>query len=171
LSGTRIDDIITTTLGSKGSIISQTTDITQMTAIKDINDHVVEYQKTDTLTHTIIHSDSTGLLTGYSVITETKIDAIYNTTSKETNYASDHTTITGYEEISHNSDSSSSWDVILDAKYGLEGRWVDDGVSTKAFDGHDVLLKEFLDAGHAEAAHFQALQLIGVAAAAHDHVV
>ena len=167
ISGTIIDGIVTTTVGSKGSVISRTTDITQMTAIKDINDHVVEYQKTDTLTHTIIHSDSTGLLTGYSVITETKIDAIDNTTSKETNYANDHTTITGYEEISHNSDSSSSWDVILDAKYGLEGRWVDDGVSTKAFDGHDVLLKEFLDAGHAEAAHIEALLLIGVTAVAH----
>jgi len=171
LSGTRIDDIITTTLGSKGSIISQTTDITQMTAIKDISDHVLEYQKIEG--KTTIHSDSNGLLTGFSEITETKIDAItYNTTIFETNYAPDHTTKTGFEEISHNIDSSSYWDVVFGIKYVVpEGSWGDDGVSTKAYDDHGVLLKEFLDAGHAEAAHFQALQLIGVAAAAHDHVV
>jgi hypothetical protein len=172
VSGTIIDfsGIVTTTIGSKGIVISRTTDITQMTAIKDISDNVLEYQKIEG--NTTIHSKSTGDLTSFSEITETKIDPItYNSTSKETNYASDHTTKTGYEEISHNSDSSSYWDVIFDTKYGIEGRWEDDGVSTKAFDGHDVLLKEFLDAGHAVAAHFQALQLIGVAPVAHDQVV
>ena len=169
LSGTIIEGIITTKIDSSGHVISQKADTTQMTAIKDSNDHVVEYQKTDPLTHTTIHSDSTGELTGYSVITETKIDPItYNTTSKETNYASDHTTITGYEQISHNSPGTSYWDIIFDAKGGYDGKWLDDGLKTTVFDQNDVQLKEILDADHPEAVHLQALQLIGVAAAAHD---
>ena len=169
LSGTIIEGIITTKIDSSGHVISQKADTTQMTAIKDSNDHVVEYQKTDPLTHTTIHSDSTGELIGYSVITETKIDPItYNTTSKETNYASDHTTITGYEQISHNSPDTSYWDIIFDAKGGYDGKWLDDGLKTTVFDQNDVQLKEILDADHPEAVHLQALQLIGVAAAAHD---
>ena len=164
-----IDGIITTTFDSHDSVVSRTTDITQMTAIKDSNDHVVEYQKIDG--NTTIHSDSNSLLTGYSVITETKVDPItFNTTSKEINYASDHTTITGFEEISHNSGSTSYWDIILDAKGGYDGKWLDDGLNTTAWDQDGKQLKVILDAGHPEAVHHEALLLIGVTAAAHDHV-
>ena len=170
LSGTIIEGIITTIIGSKGIVISRTTDITQMTAIKDSNDHVVEYLKIDG--NTTIHSDSTGALTGYSLITETKIDPNNgNVTNNETNYASDNTTITGYEQIGHNSDSSSYWDAIFDTKGDYDGKLLDDGLNTKAYDQHDVLLQTFLDAGHPEAAHIEALLLIGVTAAAHDQVI
>ena len=91
-------------------------------------------------------------------------------TSKEINYASDHTTITGFEEISHNSASTSYWDIILDAKGGYDGKWLDDGLNTTAWDQDGKQLKVILDAGHPEAVHHEALLLIGVTAAAHDQV-
>ncbi len=168
LSGTIIDGIITTKIDSTGT--HWTTDTSKMTAIKDIYDHVIEYQKTDPLTHTTIHSDSNGLLTGYSEISGT-VTKDGNTTSYITNYANDHTNPTGFEQFSHNSDSSSYWDVILDAKGGYEGKWLDDGLKTTAYDQHDVLLQTVLDAGHPEAVHLAAVSIIGLAAVTHDQVI
>ena len=165
-----IDGIITTSLDSHDSVISRTTDTTQMTAIKDSNDNVVEYQKIDG--NTTIHSNSNGDLTGYSVITETKIDSItFNTTSKEINYAPDHTTKTGFEEISHNSPGTAYWDIVKDANGEYDGKWLDDGLNTTVWDQDGKQLNVLLDAGHPEAVHLAAVSIIGVAAFQHDHVV
>ncbi|MFZ4526229.1 MAG: hypothetical protein ACOYOE_11990 [Chlorobium sp.] len=174
VSGIQVEGVVTTILGSGGRVISRQTDTTLMTALKDINNSVFEYQKTDTVkdvTETI-HSGSTGALIGYSLITGTTTDTNNgNITIKETNYASDHTTITGYEQISHNSTGTSYWDIVLDAKGLYDGKWLDDGLTTKAFDEYDVQIGLILDAGRQpDAVHLEALKLIGVAALAHDQV-
>ena len=153
--------------------ITRTTDITQMTAIKDSTGNILEYQKIDTAKGETVHSDPAGVLKGFSVITETITDPINsNITIKETNFASDRATPTGYEEISHNSSRTSYWDVVFDTGRNYDGMWVDNGLKTTAFDEHNEQLQEILNVpGNPEAAHLVALMLIGIAALAHDQVV
>ncbi len=167
VSGISVEGIVTKTLGSGGSVLSRNADTAKMTPILDISHKVVQYMNTDSTPNTTLYANATGAVIRYSVLDHTGTDTTGNITNVVYNHNSDYTTIYSREDISHNSTGSAWWDIVynvVDSKDMYAGKWLDDGVTTKVFNSRDTQIGLIVNDGHAEVAHLQALQLIGIIA-------